>query len=189
MLLIKKLILDIFKNRLVRNSAALFAGSMFCAFGNYFYHLIMARMLSVQVYGELESLIALLYIISVPAGTLMMIVTKYVAQYQAEGSLNKVYTLFTSVTRRLLLVSAAGFAAIVILSGYVADFLHLSSTVPVLILALIFIIAIFLSYSRGVLNGLQKFSSTSLNMVIEVISKVALSLAFVYFSFELNGAI
>ncbi|MFA5358743.1 MAG: oligosaccharide flippase family protein [Patescibacteria group bacterium] len=185
----KKYILALASNRIVRNSSILFIGSMICAVGNYLFHLITARMLTVNAYGEMESLIALFYIISVPAGTIMTVIIKYSAQFSAEGRLDKVHKLFTAFSHKLLLAGFICFIVIFFLSPWIAKFLQLSSVLPVIILGTIMITALLLSCGRGVLNGLQKFFSTAINMVIEVLTKIILAFAFIYFAFGVNGAI
>ena len=55
------------ENVFVRNSTILFTGSMLMNALNYAFHAILGRMLDAETYGAVQSLIALLVIVSVPA--------------------------------------------------------------------------------------------------------------------------
>src|SRR3989338_5480931 len=90
-------------NIFVRNSAILFGGTMVVNVLNYIFHLIVGRMVSPSAYGEIESLVSLLAIISVPASTLTLVATKYAADMKAAGNFRGTYALSKYLTARVFL--------------------------------------------------------------------------------------
>ncbi|MDD4606961.1 MAG: oligosaccharide flippase family protein [Patescibacteria group bacterium] len=176
-------------NKLVVNSGIFFVGSFAVNLGNYIFHFLMARMLDVQVYGELQSLIALTAIFSIPSGALLTLIVKYVANFKAEENINKIYTLFIKSVKLFGLIALVLISIIIIASPHLADFLQINSSVPILILSLSVLLAFFNSINHGVLQGLQKFKSITLINLLTVASKVILAVILVKLSLRVNGVL
>jgi O-antigen/teichoic acid export membrane protein len=176
-------------DKFLTNSAIFFTGSFLASIGNYFFHFLMARMLTVGTYGELQSLIAISVIVGVPSGALLTILVKYTVKFKAEGNLNKIYSLFSFFTKKLLIIIVIFFILFIFLSRYIANFLNLTSTLPVIILGVNFLFIFLRSVNTGILQGLQKFKSVSIISIISILSKILLAVLLVKLSFGINGAI
>ena len=122
------------KDKFLTNSLIFFTGSFLVGLGNYLYQFLMARMLMVEAYGELQSLLAIFAIAGVLTGVISTVLTKYTADFRAKDWLNKIYTLFLFFTKKILIAAIIFFVIFVILSGYIAKFLNLTSVLPLIIL-------------------------------------------------------
>ncbi|PIS39179.1 MAG: hypothetical protein COT33_03370 [Candidatus Nealsonbacteria bacterium CG08_land_8_20_14_0_20_38_20] len=176
-------------DKFLSNSFIFFVGSLLANLGNYLFHFLMARMLTVEGYGELQSLLALSIIAGIPAAALLTVIVKYAASFEAKKQLNKVYSLLSLFTKRILLITIIFFVLFIFSSKYIADFLNLISVIPVLILGLSFLIIFLQSINSGILQGLQKFKDLSIISVISTLFKILLAVLLVKLGFALNGAI
>ena len=73
------------KDRFLTNSLIFFIGSFLVGMGNYFYQFLMARMLTVAIYGELQALLAILSVTAVLTGTISLVLVKYTADFKAKN--------------------------------------------------------------------------------------------------------
>lgn len=145
------------KDSLAASSIIVFAGSMATNFGAYVYHLLMGRLLGPEKYGELSSLLSLLYIFTVPLLVAQTVLVKFISGFKAHGEIGKVKSLFVSVTKVFLLVGFIGFPIAFITDGWVTAFLHLSRSTLFFLIYLLFVFSLLSIAIVGVLQGLQKF--------------------------------
>jgi len=173
----------------LRNSFIFFTGTFLVNAGNYLFHFLMARMLTVEGYGELQSLLALSIIIGIPAATLLTVIVKYAASFEAKKQLTKVHSLFSLFTKKILLITIIFFIFFILSSRYIANFLNLGSVIPVIILGISFLVIFLQSINNGILQGLQKFKDLSIISIISTLFKILLAVLLVKSGFALNGAI
>jgi len=183
------LIAKLKQNPLIKNSSIFFVGTMVVNVGNFFFHLMMSRMLDVKTFGEFEALISLMYIISVPAATLMTMVTKYSSEFHAADEKEKIGLLFTRFTKVLLFWGIVLFVLFALASPLIAQFLKLDSFWPVVILGTIILVSFLEAINGGILNGLQKFFAMSVLGGVTVLLKITFAFVFIKLAFELSGAI
>ena len=176
-------------DKFLTNSLIFFIGSFLVGIGSYLYQFLTARMLTVEVYGELQSLLAILAVIGIPIGVISTVLTKYTADFKAKGWPNKIHTLFSLFTKKISTAAIIFFIIFVILSGYIAKFLNLTSTLPLIILGTSFLFGFLNSINLGVLRGLQKFKELSVISIISVLLKILFAVLLVKLGFALNGAV
>ncbi|GAI15122.1 unnamed protein product, partial [marine sediment metagenome] len=99
-----------------------FIASMVVNLCNYLFHIFMSRSLGPVDYGTLVSLFSVFMIISVPAGALQTVTTKYTSNFKAKGELAKIKALLHQLITRVSLFAVAGFILFILLSGYIASF-------------------------------------------------------------------
>lgn len=80
------------KDKFLTNSLILFCGSLLVGAINYIYQFLMARLCTVAVYGELQSLLAVISVTAILTGTISTVLVKYTADFKAAGQLNKIYS-------------------------------------------------------------------------------------------------
>ena len=178
-----------FNHGLIKNSFIFLIGTFVANIGNFFLHLIMSRLMDVKTFGEFEALISLLYIISVPSATLMTMVIKFTSEFKANDDEEKIKVLFSTFTRVLLFWSIVIFVIFVALSAFIADFMQLDSSMPIILLGVIMLFSFFEAISGGIQNGLQKFFMMSWLAVLNVSLKIAFATLLLKLSFGVNGAI
>ncbi len=174
-------------NAFIRNSAILFLGSMVANILNYVFHLITGRMVSVEVYGEVESLIALMNIISVPAATISMLATKYAAGFRADDDKNGTYYFIRFLNRKITVYLLPLFFIAILLTPLIIKFLNIGSGWPLVIVWISMFLAFYVSINVGILNGWQKFNVSSWSNNFGTLAKLICSVSLILIGFSLNG--
>jgi len=176
-------------NAFAMNSLILFSGTILGSVLNYFFHLAIGRLVSIEVYGEIESLLSLMTIISVPAMTLLMVTTKYSAQCKADNDTRSCKILFWEINKKIIFYGLPLFFLSLALIPFIKDFLKLSDNLPLFFLWIIMYVSFFTSLNSGILSGWQKFKDVSALGILGALFKLILGIFLVKLGFGLNGAI
>ncbi len=156
---------------------------------NFFYHIIMGRLLGPSEYGVLTSIISFLFISSAIMGTVQTTSAKYASIYMAQDSIVKIRSFFYSITKRLLVFSIVIFIIIIIFLSKITSFLKIDSAYPIIFLGIMIIEGSLISVGTGTLQGIKKFKSLGIISVLGVLLKLILGIILVYFGLKANGAI
>lgn len=156
---------------------------------NLLYQLYMVRALSPINYGILNSLLAMLMLVSIPAGTIQTVITKFASTFHATNQPGKTKSLLTNSARKVLLFGLGLFLIVTIGSKHISSFLQIPSRMPVTIVGIIIGLSIISPVLLGGLLGLQKFRLLGLGMVTGGGLKLALGILFVSFGFKVMGAL
>lgn len=182
------LISKIAKDRFFSATFWVFLGTGFMNVGNYLYHLLMGRMLGVALYGALESMISVLYILSVPTLTMTLVIVKFVSAHKGKGEHHLVQSLYSFVIHKLIFYGSIALAILVIASPFIQSFLHLPSIILALLLPLSFFVSLFYFLNKSILQGLSSFFKFSALNFIEAIVKIFSAVVLVYLGFKAEGA-
>jgi O-antigen/teichoic acid export membrane protein len=155
---------------------------------NLLYNLFMVRYLSPINYGHLNSLLALFMVVSVPAATVQTTVTKFVSSFQAQNQLDRVKNLLYHILVVMLIFALSLFLLIFLGSSFISSFLQISSHSLILLLGVSLFFAMVTPVPWGGLQGLQKFGSLIINLIINGGLKFILGIIFIFLGFELLGA-
>lgn len=192
----KSIIKSLFQKSVLKNInfTAKSIGIMFIATSavnliNFFYHVIMGRLLGPSEYGVLTSIISFLFITAAITGTIRTTSAKYASVYLAEGNLGKIRDFFFSITKRLLVFTVVIFIIIIAFLNKMISFLKIDSIYPIIFLGVMIIEGSLVSIGRGTLQGIKKFRSLGIISVLEVLLKLILGIILVYFGFKASGAI
>ncbi len=153
------------------------------------YHLFMLRMLPPIDYGHLNALITLFMIISVPASTVQTTITKFVSTFQAKNQLYRVKSLLRHFFLLMLMIGLSLFLLISLGSSFISSFLQISSYGLILLLGASLFFTMVIPVQWGGLQGLQKFGSLALNLVMNGGSKCVLGIVFVSLGLGVSGAL
>jgi O-antigen/teichoic acid export membrane protein len=141
--------------------------------------------------AELNTLLALLYIVAVPATAVQNMLIRYVSKYHA---LNRDDVISWLMRRTLVLTVVAGVIFSILLIVFlniheVRTTLKLTTTLPTLLLAIGVFIALVSPIGQGPLQGLQRFTSFGLLSVGNFILKLSLGVGLVFLGYGVSGAI
>ena len=153
------------------------------------YHFFMLRMLPPIDYGHLNALITLFMIISVPASTVQTTITKFVSTFQAKNQLDRVKSLYRHLLLLMLVIGLSLFLLISLGSSFISSFLQISSYGLILLLGASLFFAMVIPVPWGGLQGLQKFGSLALNLILNGGSKCVLGIVFVSLGLGVTGAL
>lgn len=171
----------------VRNSIILFSGTMVMNVINYAFHFSLGRIVDAEVYGAVQSLIALLAIVSVPAAALSMIATKYGAIAKARKDHASGYDLFSYLNKRIIKYGWPFVVGGFFLTPFVKSFLQIEDTVAVSLLWALVALTFFSSASVGVLTGWQRFGAVNTTNITGAFVKLLLGIGLAWLGFGLDG--
>lgn len=148
----------------------------------------MGRLLGPANYGILVALLSLLALLTIPAGVITTVVIRFTAQFKIKNQMEQIRSLFYFLTKYLFFISITASVILIAASGPINHFLKIPSRTPTVLLAILLILMFLLPITRGILQGLQKFTSLSLNICIDSFVKLLIGVSFAYLGFGVNGA-
>ena len=184
---LRERLVQLSKNRLVRQNAVLFAGGLVAGIGGFVYHAIAGRILGPVLYGQVAFLIALYAVGTAPALILVVVLARYTATLVARGDAG-VRSLLTRTVRLIAIPCLLAVLVTTLLARPVAAFEHLGSTIPILILGFSIALIWQVAIPRGILQGLQRFTSLSLNLSLELVVRTVLVYALLTAGYAVSGA-
>jgi O-antigen/teichoic acid export membrane protein len=161
-------LVQIQRNRLVRQNLVLFVGGLVAGIGGFVYHAIAGRVLGPSTYGQVAFLIAVYAVGTGPALIIIVVLARYTAMLTARGDPG-VRSLFTRTARLVAIPCLLLILLVTIFARPIAEFEHLGSALPILILAFSIALIWQVAIPRGILQGLQRFTALSLNLSLELI--------------------
>jgi O-antigen/teichoic acid export membrane protein len=172
-----------------KNSAILFFGGLVVNVMNYVYHLVIGRQVSVAVYGEAESIISLIAIISVPAATVTMVATKYAAACKADGNKNGSREIFKYLNGKVLKYGFPVFFVTVLLTPVIGNYLNVTNNFALVLVWVSMYVSFFNAINTGLLNGWQRFVESSYANILSTLAKLFTGIGLVMVGFALGGII
>lgn len=176
---IRAIIQKLISDPIARNSAIVLTGTMVANFLSYLYHLIMGRILGPSGYGELSSLLSLIYIFTVPLLVAQMVLIKFMSGFKAHGEVGQTKTLFVKSTLLFIALGIIGIPVVIIAGPYLSSFLHLPSVALITLVYALFVFSLLAVPTGSVLTGYQKFVWVSAMGAIGVFIKLIISLPLV----------
>lgn len=182
-----KIVKNLANNKFARNSLILFIGVMIANFFGYLFHLVIGRMVGVEVYGEVESLTAVIGIISIPTAALSMVATKYSSCSKAEDDPSSTLSLFKYLNKKVITYGLPFFILALLLTPFFKNFLKIESSLAIIIIWISMLLSFFASITGGILAGWQKFYASSVATVLGSIIKLISVIVLILLGFRLVG--
>lgn len=174
---------------LVKAGGILFLASGFSNFCNLLFNLFMVRRLSVVDYGVLNTLFSLFMILSMPAGTLQTVVTKFVAQFYGRKEFDQAKSFLLIFGKRVIAFGILFLLFFVAAIPRIAGFLKISSHSLFIITGFLLFLSIISPVLGGVLQGAQKFLAMAINGMFGATLKLILGIILVLAGFKVMGAL
>ncbi|MSS74079.1 hypothetical protein EXS72_00360 [Candidatus Pacearchaeota archaeon] len=153
---------------------------------NFLYHIIMARMLSIEDFGLLKRVFAFLYIGAIFMEAIQIVVVKYASTPREDKG--KLKNIFLRVTKGLIKPTLVVMIIFLFLSIFISPILKIPYAL-LLTTSLFIICSMFIPISRGILQGQQRFWALGFSMISEAGFKIIFAFLLVYFGFGVFGAI
>lgn len=185
----KDLIARITGNAFLKNSIVLFLGTMFVNVLNYVFHLVIGRMATPVEYGEIESLISLLTIVSVGAGTLTMVATKYAAEMKGRADVGGTLMLSRYLNRQVLRFGLPLFVLLLLFTPVVQSFLKIEHRVAISLLFGAMFISFLSAVTMGLLSGWQRFADVNIINIASTVIKFVSAVLLISIGFGASGAV
>ena len=126
-----------------------------------------ARLVSSRAYGEIAQLLGLFFILSMPGSAILVGVVRRVTGLQTTGQAHRVRSWVARVHRICLVAIAVEIGVVLLLQGWIARQLHLSSGVGVVLILVAAGIWILLCVDRGLLQAHRSYGQLAINLGIE----------------------
>ena len=176
-------------NFTAKSIGILFVFTSLTNFINFVYHIIMGRLLGPSEYGVLASVLSFLFIAGAIAVTIETVSAKYASTYLAGHNTVMIKSFFYSITKRILLFTVVIFAIILLFLDRFTAFLKIDSVFPLIFLGIMIIENSLIAIGRGTVQGMKKFKSLGINLLLEAAIKLCLGIILVYAGLRANGAI
>jgi O-antigen/teichoic acid export membrane protein len=182
-----RLLAQVQQNRLVRQNLILFFGGLVAGVGGFVYHAIAGRVLGPEVYSQVAFLIAVYAVGTGPALILVVVLARYTAMLNARGDPGVRSLLARTV--RLIAIPCLFFILLTTLFARpIAIYAHVGSTIPILILGFSIALIWQVAIPRGILQGLQRFTSLSLNLSLELVIRTTVVFLLLKAGYAVSGA-
>lgn len=168
----KKYLAFFTSNSVARSSAIVFIASMVVNVGAYLYHLIVGRVMGPEKYGEFAALFSLLFILSVPASVIQLIITKSFSEFKARDALGESKYYYLVVMKLLVICSVISGVIFLFLIPLLQRLLNISSLSSFVWLYGIVTTTFLITAGIGVLNGYQHFGHSSIYQIIMIATRL-----------------
>jgi len=154
---------------------------------NYFFQIVMGRMLDVERFGIFNSLNSFFVIIAMPTSVVLLVVSKYVSENKASGG--NVNSLLKKFFFYVFIFMICFVSCGIILSGIIASFINVENKIWISFIIIAVGIGLILSVTTGGLQGEKKFIAFGIVSLIFPLTKLFGSIIFILLGLELNGII
>ncbi|MDD5086274.1 MAG: oligosaccharide flippase family protein [Candidatus Nanoarchaeia archaeon] len=155
---------------------------------NYVFQISMARMLGPSDYGVLAVLMSIVYIFSIPSEAIQTIVTRYTSKFNIKKEYGKIKDLLFRSLGKGAVFSLIVFLIFLFISIFLSSWLNINFYL-LGITGIVIFFSFLIPITRGVMQGTKKFKRMGLNMIMEAILKVIITIALVFFGLRTYGAI
>ncbi len=184
-----RILKNILREPIFKQSAFMFASSVFVNITNLVFWLYMVRKLSTEDYGELNSLVSFLLLFSVPLGILQTVLTRYVSKFMAHDRREDVCALVLYFSKILGFCLAVLFLIFLFFAQGFSDFLRIHEVRPIYLIGLGIIFGSSASVAIGTLFGLQKFNAAASNSIFAGLTKLGAGFLLVALGMRVFGAL
>lgn len=153
---------------------------------NYIYHFVMGRMLGPSSYGELASLISLVGLMLIIPSAFGMAITRLVATGSDEP---KNRQTLKWVIKTVFIFSIIISLLLCLISPLISGFLRISNNLFVVLIGAFFTVTMIAYVYKSILQGLLRFGKLIFSTTAETFTKLILGILFVYFGFNVLGAL
>jgi O-antigen/teichoic acid export membrane protein len=173
----------------VRHGALLFLGASLGSVGLFLFRFVAAHELSVEDYGVLATLLAVIALVAQSAAVGTALIARLSAQIHALDDPAKLRRLGNLVLLGCAFALGAGVLAAAALTPPLTAFLHLTSTQAVAMTIALCAMGVVLALQRGILQGVQRFKIYSVSQIVENWGKAAVASGAILAGWGFTGAI
>lgn len=175
----------IYQDQFIKNNTIFFVGSMIVAALNYLYYPIVSRMLSLEAFGELQTLISLLSLSSILLSVFNIIIINVVSNSTIEKNKEVIFIL-----RKIWLFLTISLAVIItILCFQLKNFFNFSSFTSFICLSVLLVLGLFTAFRSAILQGKQNFLAVSASGILNSAGRLLFAAFFIFLGWSTLGAI
>jgi len=176
---------DLFRAGSLMFFAIVAAGGFF-----YIFHIFVGRALGAATYGEFGALFSLSYFLQFTLfRALNVTVARSISKFKGQNKLQLIPLFHSKMLLYMTIVGVTAFAIFSLLSGQIADFLHIDSIILVLFIGILFLFCWILPVNLGTMQGLQRFNHLALMNLLPAALKFVIGVGLVLLGFGIYGAV
>ncbi len=173
----------------IRQAGFLFAATSLSSALNYLVHFAASRMLGPVEYGVFASLNSFYLLIFTPLGILTLVTAYFLAQFQARGETYRTRSLLTDILKWVSLLGVILAVLIALVSPFLATFLQIPSSSPILMVAIAVLVGSLMAVLIGALQGLQKFLAFGFIAIVGGFLRLSFAVGLITLGLGASGAI
>jgi O-antigen/teichoic acid export membrane protein len=170
----------------IRHNAVYFAGSMAVAFLNYLYHPILSRMLSLQDFGEVQTIFSLTVQISIILGVIGLVAVNIESNKESAPQRQALLRDIQAATFWTMVVVSLG---LLIFSPELAALFHFNSLLPFFILVAILLSNLPITFRRANLQAQYDFTGISVAGLVMAAGRLVAAIALIIIGWRVAGAL
>ncbi|MBF0593327.1 MAG: oligosaccharide flippase family protein [Nitrospirae bacterium] len=170
-----------------KSSSLLLVGMMVANVINYLFQLTMGRMLSISAYGEMNTLMSILLVLSFPVYSVTVFLTKRLSHNFALGRYNVIKGLIARTYRGVLVVGVVTFLAGSLFANRISGMLKIDGAIPIILLFLSIGVFVVVPINSAILQGIHRFRMLSFLAAASCVFKYVLCVGLVAVGMGLNG--
>lgn len=171
-----------------RTTAVYYASSFILNILRYFFHLILLRFLAPAEYGEFLSYLSLIYLLSIPTGTLATVITKYVAELKGKNDKIAINLFFHYLMRVMSPVTIVLGLLLILLSGPLS-LVFKAHSLAFIVLGISVFISLFQTIINSYLAAFQRFIFATVTGFIGTLLTIVFSILLIKVGFGATGAV
>lgn len=160
-------------------------GSNFYNLGQFVYHFLAGRLLGKVYYGDLAAMLSIIGLISVAQISFNLTIVKFISSEKGRGAISNLAKWVHSWAIWIGLLFAL---SALILSPFIIDFLNLIEPLAFYFLVPTLFFFVLLSTGRSILQGLLQFNKFVISLLVEVVTKIVLTIGLIFAGFSIFGA-
>lgn len=153
----------------------LFIATTFVNIASFAFHLVTSRQLDPSQYGALGALVGILVVFTVPSAALQVAITREVAARRADPDGNPVPIVIGPLMGNATVLGIVSTLVLLTVSPLLKEFLHLSSLMPVALLALYVLPTTIELVPKAVLLGEFRFGRVAIALMAGAFARLALA--------------
>lgn len=149
----------------------------------------MGRLLSVEAYGTLNSLLSLMIVLTVPTNALILLIAKYTAEYKAANELDKLSVFLSRGFKYIGIIAIIFMIGILSSSAFINTYLKINNLSFVIMLTIISAITLLTTFPLGTLQGMKNFFSLGFINLLGTAVKFFISIFLVIAGMHIYGGL
>lgn len=184
-----KLLRSVLKHELISGSFFIFAGSMFSNVLAFLLNLFLARNLSYGDYAIFASLLSVVVLASIPAGSINTIIVKFATDYFVKGENEKLKSLYIMFLKFILGFSLGIILIFLALANPLREYLHLSDISYIVVVGLIISISYLGILNIAFLQSLLRFKTIAFVNIAGGIVKLIMGIILISLGYRVFGGL
>ena len=183
----KQIITKLRQNTDLYNTVVVGVGSIIASIFSYFLQLYLGRTLTVSDFGAFSALLSLYYLVSVPAAVFSTSLVKTVSEMDLEKDRGRLTYFFLKLGKVALVIGFIVFLGIFAFRSVIANQLQIQDIPAISVYGVLTGLGFVALLPSSYLQGLQKFSSFAIYLIVININRFAIPAILVALSLGLTG--